>query len=207
VIRYFVTGTDTGVGKTYVTALLARRARELGLRVVALKPIETGVVGDMGDDQRALVDAAGGWQSGELRGIYQFRQPVAPRVAAEAVGVTIDVERIVEVVQSRDEDVVLVEGAGGWRVPITDAIDMAGFAKACGFPVVVVARAGLGTINHSLLTIEAIERDGLAVAGVVLSQQPTDDPDLTRSNVQEIQRRWSGRVRLHDDLDDFLRST
>lgn len=206
-IRYFVTGTDTGVGKTYVTALLARRARELGLQVVALKPIETGVVGEMGDDQQTLVDAAGGWQTGELRGIYQFRQPVAPRVAAEAVGVTIDVERIVEMVQTRTEDVVLVEGAGGWRVPITDTVDMAGLARACGMPVVVVARAGLGTINHSLLTIEAIERDGLSVAGLVLSQQPTDDPELTRSNVREIERRWPGQVRVHDDLDDLLRST
>jgi len=201
VIRYFVTGTDTGVGKTFVTCLLARRARALGRSVFAFKPIETGVVGELGEDQQALVGAAGGWQSGPLRGLVQLPLPAAPFVAARAIGQTIDLESIVDLIQSRDEQVVLVEGAGGWRVPVTDTVDMAGFARRLGFPVVVVARAGLGTINHSLLTVEAIERDGLSAVAVVLSERPEDDRALTDSNLSEIGRCWSGQVIRQTELD------
>jgi len=204
VIRYFVTGTDTGVGKTFVTAGLARRACELGKRVFAFKPIETGVTGELGGDQSALVEAAGGWQKGELRGTVQLPRPAAPYVAARAANVAIDLDGIVRLIRDRREEVVLVEGAGGWRVPITETVDMAGFAKRCGGLVLVVARAGLGTINHSLLTLEAIARDGLEVAGLVLSALPTDEPELTRSNLEELRRLWKGRVSLHDDLDDLL---
>jgi len=207
VIRYFVTGTDTGVGKTFVTARLARRARELGKRVFAFKPIETGVTGELGDDQTTLVEAAGGWQKGVLRGVVQLPLPAAPYVAARAANIAIDLDVIVGLIRDASDDVLLVEGACCWRVPITDTIDMASFAKRCGLSVLVVARAGLGTINHSLLTLEAIARDGLEVAGLVLSELPTDDPELTRSNLAELRRLWSGRVSLQDDLDDLLRST
>jgi dethiobiotin synthetase len=98
-------------------------------------------------------------------------------------------------------DLVLVEGAGGWRVPITPNADMGVLAKLLGFPVLVVARAGLGTINHSLLTIEAITRDGCAVAGVVLSKLPSDDLALAESNREQIQRRWDGTVVVYDKLE------
>ena len=206
-IRYFVTGTDTGVGKTFVTCTLARRARALGQSVFAFKPIETGVVGELGEDQHALVDAAGGWQTGTLRGLVQLPLPAAPFVAARAIGRTIELEPIVALIGSRKEDVILVEGAGGWRVPITDTVDMAGLAKQLGFPVVVVARAGLGTINHSLLTVEAVERDGLMVAALVLSERPEDDRAMTDSNLVEIRRCWAGQVMRQGDLDPLLRST
>jgi dethiobiotin synthetase len=207
VIRYFVTGTDTGVGKTFVTCWLARQARSLGRSVFAFKPIETGVVGELGEDQQALVDAAGGWQTGRLRGLVQLPMPAAPLVAARAVGRTIDLEPIVALIRSRSEEVILVEGAGGWRVPITDTVDIAGLASRLGFPVVVAARAGLGTISHSLLTVEAIERDGLTVAAVVLSERPEDDRAMTDSNMAEIRRRWPGQVARQTDLESLLRST
>jgi dethiobiotin synthetase len=208
----FVTGTDTGVGKTFVTCALARRARGRGRRVFAFKPIETGCAGGrLGEDQEKLIDAGGGWQEAELRGVYQFGLPAAPLVAAEAEGRTIDLGQIDAVLKRGSEGahLVLVEGAGGWRVPITPEVDMAGLASRIGFPVVVVARAGLGTINHSLLSLEAVEREGLRVQGLVLSRRPTD-VELVESNVEQIGRRWPGMIVVFDgdleSLDPILES-
>jgi dethiobiotin synthetase len=204
--RYFVTGTDTGVGKTHVAAALARRSRELGRRVCAFKPIETGCEGELGPDQRLLIEVAGGWQTGPTRGLYQLRLPAAPLVAARAESVEIALSRIEEAVRSILADVVLVEGAGGWRVPITEADDMGALARRLALPVIVVARAGLGTINHSLLTIEAVERDGCAIAAVILSKRPSEDPSFAASNRDEIHRRWPGPVVVlgKDSLDWLL---
>jgi dethiobiotin synthetase len=89
---------------------------------------------------------------------------------------------------------VLVEGAGGWRVPVTDELDIAGLAKLIGLPVIVVAQGGLGTINHTLLTVEAVARDRQDIAAVVISCRPDDEPDFVASNVAEIRRRFDGRV-------------
>ncbi len=193
---YFVTGTDTGVGKTFTSAAIASRAGALGKHVFAFKPIETGCTAPEGDDQRLLSEAAGGWQTGPLRGLYQLAQPVAPLVAAEAEDRIIDLDMIdLTIREAADHaDLVIVEGAGGWRVPITPTIDMAGFAGRLGLPVIVVARATLGTINHSLLTLEAVERDGCHVAALILSLHPTDDLDFAASNAHEIARRWNGQI-------------
>lgn len=201
--RLFVTGTDTGAGKTFVTAALARRARELGKKVFAFKPIETGcerVDGRLiGPDQEIICEAAGGWQSGPLRGLYQLTQPLAPLVAALAESTHIDLDRIVGTANSvPDVDVLLVEGAGGWRVPITQDEDMSDLARRVDAAVVIAARAGLGTINHSLLTIEAVERDGLAIAAVVLSRRPEEELAFALSNRDQIQRRWNGNILLFD---------
>jgi dethiobiotin synthetase len=97
-------------------------------------------------------------------------------------------------------DFVLVEGAGGWRVPITETEDMSVLAKRLGLPVIIVAGAGLGTINHSLLTIEAVQRDGCAIAAVVLSRRPTDDETFTYENAAEIQRRTKCSVVVSDHI-------
>ncbi|HSI79797.1 MAG TPA: dethiobiotin synthase [Solirubrobacterales bacterium] len=192
---YFVTGTDTGVGKTHVTAALAKRARQLGKRVFAWKPIETGcglVNGQLvGEDQEAISSE---WQEGELRGLYRFRRPVAPLMAARTEG-EIDPERIVETFRlGANADLLLVEGAGGWRVPITDDLDMGGLARRLGLPVIVVARGTLGTINHTLLTVEAVGRDGQQIAAVVMSCRPGEDPAFVKENADEIRRRFSGLV-------------
>jgi dethiobiotin synthetase len=208
----FVTGTDTGVGKTFVTCALARRARARGKRVFAFKPVETGCPhGRLGEDQEKLIEAAGGWQEGELRGVYQLGLPAAPLVAAEVEGRSIDLGRIDTVLKRGSEGagLVLVEGAGGLRVPITPEVDMAGLAARIGFPVVVVARAGLGTINHSLLTLETVERERLRIRGLVLSRRP-EDIELVESNVEQIGRRWPGRIVVFDgdleSLDPILES-
>jgi dethiobiotin synthetase len=198
----FVTGTDTGVGKTFVAAALARRARAVGLRVFAFKPVETGCNrGTLGDDQRVLSEAAGGWQDGLLCGAYRLESPRAPHVAAMKEGIEIDPDLIATLVRtgSAQADLTLVEGAGGWRVPLTKDHDMADLARTLEAQVVVVAKATLGTINHTLLTLEAIGRDGCSVASVILSVRPADDRDLATSNLIEIQRRWPGKVQLLED--------
>lgn len=225
---YFVTGTDTGVGKTFVTTAIARLASSGGQRVFAFKPIETGVqpiapgirqdsdspstrpagagaaptdaMFPLGEDQRALVDAAGNWQAGALRGVYQFALAAAPSVAAAAENRDIDLNRIEEVLArgSAGADLVVVEGAGGWRVPITETFDMGALAKRLGLPVLIVARAGLGTINHSLLTIEAVERQGCNIAALVLSVRPEDDIEFARGNAEQIRRAWPGLVLVFD---------
>ncbi len=191
---YFVTGTDTGVGKTHVTAALATRGRGMGRRVFAWKPIETGcepVGGQLvGPDQEAI---SSDWQQEDLRGLYRFRRPVAPLVASRAEG-PIKPERIVETFRlgAANADLVLVEGAGGWRVPITEALDMGGLAGLLGLPVIIVARGSLGTINHTLLTVEAVLRDQQPIAAVVLSCRPGEDPAFVKENSTEILRRFPG---------------
>ncbi len=194
-MKLFVTGTDTGVGKTFVAAMLARTAVERGLKVLAWKPIETGVTGEFGDDQNTLFEAAGSWQSEELRGLYRFKAVAAPLVAARAEGKHIDIPTIAERLPADIAQVVVVEGAGGWRVPVTENDDMAALARRLRLPVLVVARAGLGSINHTLLTIEAIRKDKCALKGVVLSVKPTDDAELCASNAAEIAR--VGNVPVH----------
>lgn len=193
---YFVTGTDTGAGKTYVSVHLLRRARTLGKRTFGFKPIETGCVENLGPDQQLLTEAAGGWQREALRGLYQFRDPLAPRVAAAHEGVVIDLDLCVSTARQVAETVsfTVVEGAGGWRVPLTLELDIADFAKKLGAPVVIAARAGLGTINHSLLTIQAVERDGCKVAALVLSLRPDEDLGKAQQNRAEILRCWPGEV-------------
>lgn len=195
---FFVTGTDTGVGKTFVSCALVRAARAAGLRVFAFKPIETGCpAGGFGEDQRALAEAEGG----VARGTYRFRLPAAPLVAATAEGTTIDLARVAEDLDgAAGYDRVLVEAAGGWRVPITVTADTADLARMCGLPVLVVARAGLGTINHSVLTVEAVGRDGLHVAGVVLSVRPEDDVEFARSNAAQIRQRAGVPVHVLPEL-------
>lgn len=202
-IGYFVTGTDTSVGKTHVTCALSRRARSLGHKVFAFKPIETGCVAGpdgeyRGEDQELLAEAAGAWQQGRLRGLYRFPLPAAPLVAADAARTSIDLGFVAEIARGGasqgQASLTLVEGAGGWRVPITASADMSALARELGLPVVVVARGGLGTINHTLLTIEAVERDGCSLAGVVLSRRPDDELAFVLRNRVEIVRRWPGKV-------------
>ncbi|HSN30801.1 MAG TPA: dethiobiotin synthase [Kofleriaceae bacterium] len=208
---YFITGTDTGVGKTHVTAALARSARTLGKKVFAFKPVESGceaINGHLfGADMEALAKAAGDWQQGDLRGVYRLRSPVAPYVASIEDKVEIELARIVRTAKdgAGQADITLVEGAGGWRVPLTANQDIADLARELGLPVVVVCRATLGTINHSLLSIEAVERDGCRVAALVLSRRPDESPEFARSNAEQIGRRWKGQVLVYEGPDSVFR--
>jgi dethiobiotin synthetase len=172
----FVTGTDTGCGKTAVACALARALRAAGFRVRVLKPIETGCARSPDDslvpaDALALAAAAGDDAPVERLCPYRFELPAAPEAAASQIGVSIDIARIREALAlaAKDADLVIAEGAGGLLVPIGAGLDMAGLAAQLDLPLVVVGRAALGTINHSLLTLEVARARGLAVAGFAVS--------------------------------------
>jgi len=170
-LGFFVSGTDTGVGKTVVSCALLRGLRERGLAVGAMKPVETGV-GEAGPlDAQALREAAGSDDAIEDICPQRFRLPAAPNIAARHEGRRVDLELIRETFERRrgHHDLMVVEGAGGLLVPTDDAGCMAELARDFGLPIVLVARASLGTINHTLLSLNEIERRGLALAGVVIS--------------------------------------
>jgi len=162
----FITATDTGVGKTWVACALARAAARRGLRVSVMKPCETGD----GDDGARLLDAAGRPLDAALARPYQFHLPASPEVAARAEGAAVDVARIEECFArlTRDADFTIVEGAGGLLVPVAPGQAMADLARRLALPLLIVARAALGTVNHTLLTIEAARARQLPIAGVVL---------------------------------------
>lgn len=167
----FVTGTDTGVGKTLVACAIARGLRARGVDVGVMKPIETGVGIEGPRDAIALREAAGASDPLELVCPFAFALPAAPTIAAAVEGREIDLAAIQNAfaeLASRHE-ILVVEGAGGLLVPAAKGASMADLARGFGFPLLVVARAELGTINHTLLTLEAAAARGLAVAGVVVS--------------------------------------
>jgi dethiobiotin synthetase len=166
-----VTGTDTGVGKTLIACALARGLRRRGVDVGVMKPVETGVGPSGPSDARALREAAGADDALELVCPQAFSLAAAPCVAAAAEGRQVDrraIDAAYDALRSR-HDFTLVEGAGGLLVPISDGFSMADLALGLGLPLLVVARAALGTINHTLLTLEAAEQRGLCVMGVVIS--------------------------------------
>jgi 8-amino-7-oxononanoate synthase/dethiobiotin synthase len=182
----FVTGTDTGVGKTVVTAALARTFEGRGLRVGIMKPAQTGTR-DGVDDAAYAAELSGCARSAVT---YALAEPLAPAVAARLEGGQLDLDAITQAFadMSSDVDLVVVEGAGGLLVPFTDDCSMADLARALGLPAVVVARPALGTINHTALTVEAARSRGVDVIGVILSAFP-DPPGLAEAtNPAEIER-------------------
>lgn len=162
----FVTATDTGVGKTWVACALVRAAVRRGLRVAVMKPCETGD----GDDGARLADAAARALDPSLVRPYRFKLPASPEVAARAEGATVALAHLAEAFArlTTDADFTIVEGAGGLLVPVAPNALMADVAARLGLPLLVVARASLGTVNHTLLTLEAARARALPVAGVVL---------------------------------------
>jgi dethiobiotin synthetase len=177
----FITGTDTGVGKTHVACGLARALAARGGAVGVFKPVETGVAegAELGPDGAALRAAAGSGDAPDAVCPYRFPLPASPLAAARAAGAEVSLERI----RAGFADLagrhrwMIVEGAGGWAVPYAPGVDTAQVAAACGLPVVVVARRALGTVNHARLTVDAVRRAGLSVAGIVLNgPAPEADP-------------------------------
>jgi dethiobiotin synthetase len=192
----FVTGTDTGVGKTEVAVALVAGWRARGLDVGAMKPAQSGVEDGLPTDADRLRDAAGGADPAGLVCPYSLRAPLAPAVAARLEGVEISFDHLLACAAElgRRHAALVVEGAGGLLVPLTDRDTYADLAVALRMPVLVVARAGLGTVNHAALTCEALRARGLAVAGVVLNRAgPGTDPSEPH-NAGEIERLTGVRV-------------
>jgi dethiobiotin synthetase len=173
-----ITGTDTGVGKTVTTAAIACTLSAAGRSVAVFKPVETGVGPTDRGDADFVLSVLNSGQSRASACPYRFRGPAAPLVAAAAERAAVDPSRLrASFVALRAQyDIVLVEGAGGLLVPIAPDFDMANLALLLDLPLVVVARPGLGTINHTLLTLEAARSRGIEVLGVVLcGWRPADD--------------------------------
>jgi dethiobiotin synthetase len=179
-VNFFVTGTDTEVGKTFFTALLIRELRSAGIDAVPFKPVACGGWHDVDE----LAAAADEIEPREAICPYHFSMPASPLTAAWAEKKTVDPSRILaayEELRSRHA-MVVVEGVGGWRVPITAEWSVADLAARLALPVILVVRNRLGAINHTLLTLESIERRGLECAGIVLNHLEQGDDPAARSN-------------------------
>ena len=183
---FFITGTDTGIGKTFFTDWLVRSWRARGHAAAALKPISAGDRGDA-----VLLRAA----SGDLLSLDEtnpvfLRQPAAPLVAAQDENRTLDFAALNTFIALRRGQFthLAVEGVGGWRVPLAPGYDVRDWARELDLPVVVVAPDRLGMLNHTLLTVDSIRDAGLVCAGLVVNAGPgsVDLPDLDAARLQHV---------------------
>jgi dethiobiotin synthetase len=184
----FVTGTSTEVGKTVVAAAIARTLADEGQRVAVFKPAVTGLDEGVETDHELLRRASGSAQSDEEIAPYRYGPPASPHLAAALAGEEIDPERLRAAAAAAAEgaDALVCEGVGGLLVPLSPGYLVRDLAADLGHPVAIVAAPGLGTINHTLLTIESARAAGLAVTAVVLNpwlEQPTE---IERSNRETI---------------------
>ena len=202
---FFVTGSDTGVGKTIITAALIRAANIIGLRVCGMKPIETGCKKTgtrtrssedgkeilLPSDGMFLREAAGMSDSLDLVTPLRFESPLAPLPASEMEGRPVDLDKVRKSFAHLSEryDAVIAEGLGGLLAPIKRGYFVLDLARDLGLPLVVVSRPSLGTINHTLLTVNYAMREGLTVAGIILNYTTPPKNDLAeKSNPEVIQQ-------------------
>jgi dethiobiotin synthetase len=183
----FITGTDTGVGKTYVTCHLAEKLRRAGVDVGVMKPISTGPAGE--DDAFYLKKRLKLSDPLELINPIHLKHPLAPYPAARLEKRKIDLKKIFAAFKELEKrhETVLVEGIGGVAVPITKDYCVIDLIKDMGLPVIVVARAGLGTINHTLLTVGALIDCKIEVAGIIVNGFTGRDK-AEKTNVEVIEK-------------------
>ena len=190
----FITGTDTGVGKTVVAAALIKSLVRQGLRVAVMKPVAAGAYmtasGPRNADALALAQAANVAAPYEQVNPYCFAAPIAPHIAARDASVVVDIELLRQRFDelARDADCVVVEGAGGWLTPISDCASMADVAAALALPVVLVVGLKLGCLNHAFLTAGALAARGVSLAGWIGN---SIDPAFERAadNIGELEKR------------------
>jgi dethiobiotin synthetase len=199
----FVTGTGTEVGKTVVAAVIARTLAAEGKRVAVFKPAVTGLEGEGEPDHALLRRAAGSAQSDEEVAPYRYGPPMSPHLAAELAGEEIDRKRLLTVACAAADaaDALVCEGVGGLLVPLAAGYLVRDLAAQLGLPLLVAAPPGLGTINHTLLTIEAARAVGLEVAAVVLTPWPEQPSAIERSNRETIAALGGVRVETLPELD------
>jgi len=166
-VNLFITGTDTDVGKTYVTCLLLKTLRSAGYDAVGYKPVGCG---DR-NDAALLAEASGGLTVEEVNPVH-FGAPLAPYVAGMLENRILDPEALLSGYRAlaRTHEIVIIEGAGGWEVPLTQGFRVSDLAKNLDLPVLLVTGNKLGALNHAVLTVEAVRRRGLICAGMVLNQ-------------------------------------
>lgn len=190
----FITGTDTGVGKTLIATALVHGFAQSGKRVIGMKPVAAGALlfdGKLLNDDVVQLMAASNVEAPlSLINPYVFEPPVAPHIAAAQAGISMSISKLKSDFESlRDTaDVVVVEGAGGFLVPLNDKEDMADLAMALDLPVVLVVGMRLGCLNHALLTVAAIEARGLRLAGWIAN---SIDPQMMNfsENIESLKQR------------------
>ena len=193
---FLVTGTDTSVGKTVIAAALVLALRGAGRQAIGFKPVETGVGGGAEDDASVLAQATGDPEPLACP-LLALAEPLAPAVAATRAGVALepdDIEARVRALRDKGYDAIVIEGAGGVAVPLTWGYTVLDLARHLGLQAVVVARAGLGTLNHTWLTVEALAARDIPVAAVVLNGMPAR-PGLAESTNAASLGRLLPRVR------------
>ncbi len=184
----FVTGTGTEVGKTVVAATIARTAAASGRRVAVFKPCVTGLEEEVEPDHELLRRAAGSDQSDGEIAPYRYGPPASPHLAASLAGEEIDRQRLLDAarVAAAAADFLVCEGVGGLLVPLGTGYLVRDLAVNLGYPLAIAASPGLGTINHTLLTIESARAAGLDVSSVVLTPWPAEPTGVERSNRETI---------------------
>lgn len=190
----FITGTDTGVGKTLIAGGLARAWLKSGKCVGVMKPIESGCErsNDRLQPQDALFlkEMSSSTDDLDMINPYRLEHPLAPSIAAELEGVEIDPNKIKCIYQQLEltHDLMLVEGAGGLLSPLYKSFTNADLVKLLGIPIIVVARNALGTINHTLLTVECARSSGLTILGVIINNLNTNSDPSMKTNPQVIKK-------------------
>jgi dethiobiotin synthetase len=190
----FFSGTDTGVGKTHVTAAVARRLRSQGRAVRVSKPIATGIPWHDGErraeDTLTLAEAAGERDLDRVTP-WAFPEPAAPPIAARCAGASLDLGAVADAVRRcyGEATVLLVEGVGGLLCPLTENASVADLVAELALPLVIVARRSLGTLNHTLLAVEAAQRRELPLAGVVISETTPMRGLAEKTAPDELRRR------------------
>jgi len=194
-MNLFITGTDTNAGKTFVTALLTRALRHRGFDTIALKPLCSGERSDVeilqaASDRRLSLD--------ETNPVW-LREPAAPLVAARLENRTLSLDALLDWFRALSSKYpsLLVEGAGGWLVPITPTETIADLAARLSLPVVVVVANRLGCINHTLLTLESIRARGLHCPGIILNTLSSTDDIATRTNREILERHTPILLEIH----------
>ncbi|WP_455366429.1 dethiobiotin synthase [Kaarinaea lacus] len=191
---YFVTGTDTGVGKTRISLALMHALQAQGKSVAGMKPVSAGCVraedGLRNDDAVQIQKAASVEIPYEIVNPYAYEPPIAPHIAAQTVGDHIAMEQILACYQqiASKADIVIVEGAGGWLVPINDKETLADIAIQLDLPVILVVGMRLGCLNHALLSVESIQRKGLKLCGWI-ANDITPAMEKSTENVASLQQR------------------
>ncbi len=199
---FFITGTDTGVGKTIVAAALLKVSQFLGYRTIGMKPIESGCLrgatgSDLASREGEILIPQDGRFIGEIAGApdaldlitpLRFENPLAPLPASDIEGKPVDLDKVMNAfaILARTHDVVIVEGIGGIMVPIRDDYLVSDLAKNLGLPVIVVAKPGLGTLNHTLLTLEHALAKGLSVAGIIINYSRPPEMSIAERTNQAV---------------------
>lgn len=224
---FFITGTDTGVGKTVIAGALLLVIRSLGISVCGMKPIETGCMKSENVVQKAesrvkdtLLIPADGMFLKEIADMddsidvitpIRFEKPLAPFPASEIEGIPVDIDKIKKAFKDllKKYDLVVVEGIGGLLVPIKRDYFVLDLAKHFGLPIIIVSRPGLGTINHTLLTVNYAMKEGLNVAGIIINYSQSPEKTLAEETNPKVIRQISPVpiIGIFPYLEDLGRST